>query len=251
MKLIHVLLLLALVVGGFFAWKKLPGFRTKVEDTVEEYGGWTEEARKSDPVGFLTYAEEKLERDIEAFQESRTKLSEAQKRGEEESERHAGLVAAASELAAAFRERFRDAEASNAWPIQFNGASYTREQFVEQVDSILAEKASSERVIEIYDEVAETALERDKELRARIQSTKATLQQLAAQKELVRVEKLTAEADELMVKVNELIGGNDTTLTEGEPVRSLEDLLSAAKNEPVETGSSDDVLDFLNADSPN
>ena len=49
MKLIHVLVAIVLVLVGWFAWRNLPGVRTRVENTVEEYGGWTQEARESDP----------------------------------------------------------------------------------------------------------------------------------------------------------------------------------------------------------
>ena len=244
MKLIHIVGLLLLILLGWFAWTRLPGVRTKVSNTVEEVGGWTKEARETDPVGFITFAEEKLAKDIEEFELSRKNLAASKTKGEAERKRHEGLVSAAGELAAQYKLRFQEAEASGAWPIQFKGATYDREQFVEQVDSILAEQATSERVIGIYTEVIQTADDRDKDLKSRIQSTKATLVELKAKKELVRVEKREAEADQLLAQVDELLGGNAATLGNAdEPVRSIEDLLTTPVDSPPSTDS--DALEFL------
>ncbi len=249
MKLIHILIALVLLIGGWFAWKRLPGVRSSVENTVEEYGGWTREARESDPVGFLTFAEERFRDDLLKFADSRQELAYAGERAEAEVARHTDLIAAAEELSSQFKAQFKLAESSGAWPTEFKGASYDRAKFLEQVETILSEQRSSQTVLATYREVVATAEERDAELRDRIASTKATLQQLAAQKELVRVDKLTAEADDLLVKIDELLGGNQSAISEDNgPVRSLDDLLSASDKPDSSANVQADALEFLNAD---
>lgn len=248
MKLTHLLLALALLIGGWFAWKRLPGIRTQVETTVEEYGGWTSAAREADPVGFLTFAQERFREDLVQFAASRTDLMAAGERAQEEVERHTALIAAADDLAGQFRAHFKGVEASDSWPTQFRGGDYDRESFVEQVEAILAEKRNSQQVLTTYEEVVVTAADREADLRDRITSTRATLQQLAAQKELVRVDKMTAEADDLLNEIEELLGGNKAIIEEDAgPVRSLEELLSASSSEPIESDADQDALNFLQA----
>jgi phage shock protein A len=246
MKAIPFLILLAVLLLGWFAWSKLPGLRTSVTSTVDEYGGWTEEARREDPVGFLTYAQEKLTADIEAFRESRETLAAAKGNAEVEKARNEGLLAAAAELAIQFRDAFQSAEAEEGWPVELGGARYDREQLVAQVDSILAESDSYEKVVGIYAEVIESATDQRAQLRGRIQSAEATLVELEARRELVRIDKLTAETDELLAQVDALLEGNQEILVDlDEPVRSVESLLAASPGKEREDGEGPDALEFL------
>jgi len=240
----YVLIAIGVVVVGWLAWTKLPGLRTKVSGKVDEYGGWTEEARRDDPVGFLTYAEEKLAKDIEAFRQSRETLAAAKANAEAERARNEGLLDAADELAGGFREAYRAAEAAGTWPVEVQGASYARDALIEQVESILGERASYAKVVDIYANVIVSADEQRKELRDRIQSSEATLVELRAQKELVRVNKLTAEADELLAQVEALIDGNRETLVALDEPRSVEALLAASRDESRPTSASS-ALEFL------
>jgi phage shock protein A len=240
----YVLIAIGVVVLGWLAWSKLPGLRTKVGGKVDEYGGWTEEARREDPVGFLTYAEEKLARDIEAFRRSRETLAATRTNAEAEQASNEGLMAAADELAELFHAAFQTAETAASWPIEVQGASYTRAQLVDQVESILSERATYAKVVGIYGDVIVSADEQRKELRDRIQSSEATLVELRAQRELVRVDKLTAEADELLAQVDALINGNRETLVALDEPRSVEALLAASSEEPGQPTASS-ALEYL------
>ncbi len=225
-KLPRILTLVVLLLLGWFAWSRLPGLRTKVGSTVEEYGGWTAEARAADPVGFLDFAEAKLVRDIETFKESRVSLGETRIHAESEMARNAKLLSAAEALADRFRGAYRGA--NGTWPIDVEGASYSEEQLVEQVETLLIERDTYARVVTIYGDVIVAAEAQQKELRTRIQTTEATLIEIRAQRELVRVQQATAETDELLGQVDELLSGNDAARDAiDDPVRSVEDLLAA------------------------
>ncbi len=243
----YLLITVAVVLLSWLAWTQLPGLRTKVSGTVDEYGGWTEEARRDDPVGFLTYAEQKLGSDIESFRKSREALAATKANAEAELQRNAGLLTVAEELATQFREQFKLAESAGAWPIQVAGASYEREALIEQVTSILVERDTYARVIDTYTDVVTSAEAQRKELRSRIQSSEATLVELRAQKELVRVNKLTADADALLAQVDTLINGNSETLVALDEPRSVEALLAATKAAPQASAPSS-ALDFLGAE---
>lgn len=249
MKLIRTLaIVLAVCVLGYLAWTRLPGVRTKIQKTVDDYGGWTQEARQEDPIGFVEYAEEKLRGDLSAFERSRVDLMDSKRNAEDEKLRNEGLLELANELATQFKGEFKAAESAGSWPVTVRGASYDRDQLVEQVESILSDKQSYTKVIAIYEQVISSASERDLDLKDRIKSTQATLVELKAQKELLRVDKLTAEADELLGQVDELLSGNHAALSGLEtPVRSVEDLLAASKGSGEESRPRGSALDYLNA----
>ncbi|MCB9915331.1 MAG: hypothetical protein H6828_09300 [Planctomycetes bacterium] len=240
----YLLIAVAVLLVGWLAWTRLPGLRTQVSTKLDEVGGWTEEARRADPVGFLTFAEEKLQRDLETFRTSREALAETKTSAEAEGQRNAGLLRVADELAAEFRAAFQAAEASGAWPTSLRGASYTREQLVEQVDSVLRERVTYARVTDIYAEVVASADEQRKKLRDRIQSTEAALVELKAKKELVRVDALTAETDALLGQVEALLTGNQSALGALDEPRSVEELLKASSGAPA-PDERQQALDFL------
>ena len=248
MKNILIVLLL-LAAGGFVVWKFLPGVRTKLASTVDEYGGWTDDARREDPVGFLEFAEEKMTADLASFQKAKQDLASALQRAQEELDKTEGLRSSAERHSLEFRGAFQSAEASAAFPVSVAGAQYDRDEMISQVRLLLVQRDNYADVAASYRKVLASGDERQGDLDKRILDTKAALTKLGAQKELVRIQKLTQETDELMAQVSELLGENTDAL-EGldTPVRTVEELLNTdAKGTPVSSSSDadDEVMAFL------
>ena len=85
------------------------------------------------------------------------------------------------------------------------------------------------------------------ELRSRISDSKMALDKLAAQEAMVKVDRLSTEADALLAQVNELVEGN--TRVAKDPVRSVDELLQAAAEqaEAAKGPEPSAALDFLNS----
>lgn len=243
--LVRIVLAVLVVLLGLWIWSRLPGVRTKVEGTVERYGGWTEEARQADPVGFVEFAEAELAEDVATLKQSRRDLAAARQTAEEEGERQRGLLAVADELAQEFKARFGVAEIGGSYPVSVRGQEYSREELIRQVESLLADRATYERVIGIYAEVVKEASARDAEILERIRTTEATLVELRAGKELLRVTALTEETDKLLAQVDELMGRAPSAAEASSPVRSVEELLAAAESSGAGGGERPDALEFL------
>jgi len=250
MKILKAILILAVLAAIAFAvWKYMPGVRTKVESTVDRYGGWTEEARREDPVGFLEHAEGKMSADLDAFKQAKRDLADARSRAQEELEKTEGLRDAAASHSLDFRGAYRAAASGDAFPVQVAGASYSRDDLVSQVRLLLLQQGNYAEVANSYHAVLDTVDERENDLEKRILGTKAALTNLAAQKELVRIQKLTEETDELMRQVQELLGQNSEVLEElDSPVRTVEELLRSGGGRATPVADSaatdDDVMAF-------
>jgi len=74
----NLIIFVVVVAGAYFAWNNLPGLRDKVTQAANKYGGWTEEARKNDPVGYIEHAIKELDKDVVDFTAASAKLKEAQ-----------------------------------------------------------------------------------------------------------------------------------------------------------------------------
>lgn len=246
MKILRFVLLLVVIVLGLLAiWRFMPGCREKVRGFVHEQGGWTEEARRSDPVGFVEYAEKQLKSDLETLEEARDKLEAAGEDIAAEIEKAREHLEAARELAREYRQAYQAAEEAGTWPAEVQGREYSREDLVEQVRLILLQRKSYEQTIEDLENAAESAKEKRREVVTRITGTRSALASLPAKKEIARVNKLTGRTEELLEQVNELIGENREILSPS-PVRTVEELMAREK-ESTEEGEPVDVKAFLEA----
>ena len=223
--LLRGVMIVAAIAVAFWAWKRLPGVRTKVETAVEEYGGWTPEAREADPVGFIEYAQERLASDLENFEDGIESLEEVRAKSEERLRENRELAAAAESLAGSFREAYRWAE-TDGYPVQVSGQEYDREQLLDQVRLLLAQLESYQSIVVDYEGVLVAVKERHADLSVRVPNTRAMLETLEAKKELALLREQTAATDKLLVELDEVLGRNRETLEALDtPVRTVEELI--------------------------
>lgn len=240
-RIIIVVLIAAII--AVFALSFLPGLRHRALDAYKKYGGWTPEARRADPVGFLEYAEKKLEGDLAALEDSRRTLGAASSKLAAERGKTEGLLSTADTLAGKFRTAYRAAKAGGAWPVEVSGANYSEHQLVDQVKLILSQKANYQKIIGELDAAAKAVKAKGEQLVTQVNTTKATLAILPAKKEIARVNKLTADIGELLGQVDDLLGANEKAL-EASPVRTVEELTAAKPTKPA-TGIDAEVKAFL------
>ena len=243
-----VILALAVVVLAIVVWRLMPGVRQRARSAYDEYGGWTEEARKEDPVGFIEYAEGKLSGDLASFIESRQRLADAKVRIEAGLADNTLLLAAAEKLGGDFRQAYRQAAAAGAYPVELAGKAYTREEVIEQVRLILMQKGNYEEIIAGYEKATGDVKKKEQQLAVQINSTKAALATLPAKKEIARINELTASTEDLLRKVGAVLEENETLLAEA-PVRTVEELIRAGETGGGGSAEDDvDVAAFLEAD---
>lgn len=236
MKLARLLVVAVLVlVGVALVWRFLPGCRHRIGETASKLGGWTEEARKADPVGFIEHAEKQLTAHLGQMQNIRRNMAEARERIQAEKERIASLQSAATDLAAKFKASFGQARGDADYPVEVAGARYSREQLVEQVRLVLLQQRNYGEIQGDLAKAAVMAREREGQLVIQQNNTQAALATLASKKEIARIGQLTGTAEKLLAQVDELIGENERVLT-GSPVRTVEDLAASAAA-PADTSS--------------
>lgn len=221
------LIIFLLIVAAFVAYTRMPGLKAKAEDLVNKYGGWTEEAIQKDPASFIEHAQTKLRANMNQFEESRKALAASKKTAEERLSKFGTELENADALAVEFRTAYQAAKPAGAFPIQLINKDYSEAQVVEQVQTLLTQKKNAQARIEDYQNILASVETKRGELTDRISMTSAKLDELDAQKEMVRLDKLTAEADALLEQVNELVIENGRALDpeSADPVRSVADLM--------------------------
>jgi len=244
--------LVIFIIVAALAREYMPGLSSKVKETAAKYTGWNEDARKSDPVGYIDYAQKELAANLAKFKEAQTKLATAKAQAGTKHKDYQTKHLAAVQLSEDAKEKFQAAEASadgNGYPVKLLGKDYSRDQLVDQVKGILAER---DLYSSMQDQFAEVIASLDQEagkLAERIKTTEFHMTKLQAQREIVEIKQMTSEVDGVLAKVDEILGENHQAIEViDQPVRSVDELLKEAEtaSKPSATdAASADALEFL------
>jgi len=245
------LVFVAVIVAAVVLYQKYPGLRTAVDGAVTKYGGWNAEAIEKDPAGFIKHAQSELTASIASFEKSRTDLGTQKRAVEEKLKALETKVVNADNFARALKDQYQSAKASGSFPITVVNKPYTEDQVIKQVEELLAEKSRSQKLIDQYTGILATADTRRSQLTERISQSTFKLDELEVQATQVSIDKLSAEADQLLAQVNTVLVENGK-LAQGEtgdPVRSYAQLMAEFEKTAAAAPTSapkSDALAFLN-----
>jgi len=244
MKVKSIIVIVVVLIAGIAVWKFSPGLRTRARAAAGKVGQWSEEDRQADPVGFIDYAEGRLEKHLAALKNGRINIKNGLVRIETEITKSQELFDKATELAAMFRETFQKAEKETAFPVSVAGSSYSRQELIEQVRLVLLQRTNYTKAMEGLASAAKAARTADVSLLRQVTDTQAALASLPAKREIVRANQLAGNVQELLSQIDALIDRNDTVL-EDAPVRTVEELMAGAAAAVVEPKVDVDVMAFL------
>jgi phage shock protein A len=237
-----------LIGGAVAAWNFSPALRGKARSAFDKYGAWTEEARAEDPEGYMKYAIDKLKSDLGKFKQAQVSLKATRKSTEDKLAKNSDLHTAAVEMTEAFKLEYKAAEAGGGYPVNVLASSYDRPQLINQVKLALAQRDNYSGAIGAFSSALAQIDETSTQLAGRVISVQTSISKLETQLEIFTIENLTQQTEDLLATVNDLLGQNDKIL-EDDPVRTVEDLLEAAKAEEAASeeaeAAPDDVMSFL------
>lgn len=228
-----------------------PGIWVQIDRKVTEFAGWTEEARRADPAGFVDHATRGLREDLDVMRRtSRELVAEIAQVSKNVREQEA-LRDQANGLANEYRELYQTACTNGNAPIVIRNAAYTTEDVKVQVRMILAEAAGYEEALDALKTVQEQAESELEKLTVRINSTETKLVALAAQREILLARALSDEGEQLLAQIADLMDGNKQVIVQN-PVRNVRELLAVSMDasRPEDSNGMSDVEAFLAA-SPN
>ncbi len=226
MRLGLAAVVLAACVSGV-AYRNAPGFRDAVDREIARWGEWTDEARGRDPVGFVGHAKGQLQRDVGQMAQTRGDLVAVLDKLDGKIREQQALLAYAEQFADEFRTAAQDA----AYPVTVRGAAYTEDALVRQVSLLLAEAEGYKAGIDRLEAIRQQARAKYEELTVRLNRTESQLAALPAQRELLRVRKLSEDGEQLVAQVDELMQGNRRAIV-ADAVRSVQELLAGGPAQP-------------------
>ena len=241
-------LTVVLGVTSGLAWANFPALRTKAAAVWNSQTGWSETDREADPAGFITYAEGKMQNDLDAMRETRRDLAaeigDLCKLAREQS----ALASQAQALAEQFRVEYQEALANDSFPVAISNQAYTQSQAKSQVSLLLAEAEGYTESLAEIEKVQAEAEQKMEELAVRISKTESQMAALATKRELLRVRQLTTEGETLLAQVDEVMIDNTLVIADN-PVRTVRELAEAERSKPAGRATESRVEQFL-AEAP-
>ena len=237
-----VVVLLALGAAAYFF---LPGLRARVDAKFGEVAGWNDEARRSDPVGFIDFSIKKLGDNIDKFEQVRRDLSVQRRKVEELQKGNDTKLAFANKQLDEFKAAYKNAGGATgkSWPVTVAGRPYSEAELKQQVNLLLTQRTAYEEVAKISGEASSRTTKSENDVVGRITESKAKLDVLKTQRELVKAAKLTADTEKLMDEVHEILVENEAIAAQS-PVRTVDELIKDAERESPAANANVDA--FLN-----
>lgn len=222
-KLIGLVLVLG-VAAYFF----VPGFRAKVDQQYDKVGGWTEDARRNDPVGYIEFSIGKLQENVTKFEEMRTSLVGAKAKLEQQKNENAGKIVFSEKMLGELKAKFLEVKSGKSkWPVEVAGKAYTEADLKQQVNLFLSQKEGFTALATQLDKALVTAESKGNEILTRISDSKGKLSMLSTQKEIVKLNKLTGDTEKLLATVQDVLVQNEA-MVQGTAVRTVEELMKEA-----------------------
>ena len=175
-----ILGLVILGPAGVAAMVYSPALRTTLHKSWADHLGWNKGAQDADPGGFANHAQEQLQKELAAMQQTRHELAAEVDRLDREIQHQTGLAHSAAKFAEQFRAALRDGGQRDAFPIELRGAAYTHAQAEAQIRLLLAEAESCREAAEKLDEVRTTTQAQVEGLVVRIGQTDAQFAGISA-----------------------------------------------------------------------
>jgi hypothetical protein len=231
----------AVVAIGAVAYFVFPGIRAKIDSTYEKHAGWTPEARKKDPVGFIDYSVSKLETNIAKFESLRTDVRTGKSKLEKEKAENESKLKFNTNLLAEMKTAFKTASESGKWPVEIAGRKYDEKDLRRQVEVFLGENETFASVSRQLDQACKDIEAKEDEVNNRITESKSKLSMLKTQREIVKANALTADSEKLLAEVNDVLIQNEAASTPV-VVRTTDEMRREAAKSAPSTPKADDFL---------
>lgn len=230
----------ALAAGGLALWAVMetdlaPGLRAKVNEQYREHVGWTAEARRNDPVGFLEHSHERLEDDAAQMEGILSDLSANQARVEKEIDQVQAKRQGLDALLQEGRELLNAAKRNDRWPVAFAGAEYDRDQLRDQLRILFRRAQGLKRQARSLGESEQKLTELIANLHEKQAEVRDVLSQVETSVVIARAQTVTADvmdtvgtAANVMTEVGGLL---QRYRDKGNTVRSAEELIDRARTQ--------------------
>ncbi len=218
-------ILLALVVIGGVAWYFTSDvFRTKVDSTARELTYWTPDNIAKDPVNYLNFVEKKTKDALTDLKAN--KISIAQSRGKLQEMQNVSnrKITNGGKALDELKPAYTQAEATNAFPVQWNGRAFNREEIRAQIVSFHRQIERENGLLTKVTNGLKQLDVQDAKVREAEASAQEQLAEVSTNRELLKVQALTDDLQARLVSMRGALQATVATVSESSSIVTLDQL---------------------------
>lgn len=228
-----------------------PGLWTSGQQAIAEHTGWTEEAKKADPVGFLKYSKKSLQEQLNKIGDIIKDLEIQHSRLGRESKKTASEQGKYEEVLNRGRELYNHAKADpdSGYPVDFMGAKYNKQEFLAQLKIIKDRNDASKKQLGLMKKSLETISKSLTGMYAKRARIQGALEEIDTNIVIAQANKTSSELQNTISDISAVNEEMNIYLGQYEsgvmPIRGAEELID--RNQQNETDT--DLINFLEGES--
>ena len=214
---------LVVVVGGIIFYLSDP-FSTRVKAGYKQFTEWTPENIAKDPVNYLNFCELKTTEAIGQLKADRISVAQNRAKLDDMKQTAANKVRVGGQKLVEFKDAYLKAAAGKSFPVTIDGQQRTEEWFKTSMPSLMAQVKTQKTIL---DKVEAGLRKLDAQV-AKIEKAQGDAQtqlaEITANRELLKVQKLTDDLKDRLVSIKGAVQGVMDTATASDSGVSLDAL---------------------------
>lgn len=236
-----------IAIALFLIKSYAPGLWTSGKQTIAAHTGWTEEAKKADPVGFLKYSKENLKKQLNKIGGIIKDLEIQHSRLNRESKKVVSEQAKYQEVLNRARDIYQKAEKDpkGGYPVEFLGAKYSKEEFLTQIRIIKDRNDAAKNQIAAMKKSVESISKSLTEMYAKRAKIQGAIEEIdtniviaQANKTSQALQSTISDISDINEEMNIYLGQYESG---GMPIRGAEDLIKQSNDSETDS----DLIEFL------
>ncbi len=229
------------VVIGLVAYFASDVFSTKVDSKVDQMTKWTPENIAKDPVNYLNFCEKKINEAVTSLKADRISVAQNKAKLSDMKDTAGAKVRTGDKVLTELKALYEQAEKDNAWPVTYNNEKRDKDWIRAYIMKI-SKETETQRIIFTKVDGGLTKLDAQVTKIEKAQADASTqLADIAANRELLKVAKLTDDLKDRLVTMNGAVQGVIDVASDKSSMPSLADL-TASSTPAADTAEFDKVM---------
>lgn len=214
---------LVLVIAGIVYWVSDP-MRARMQEGIDQMTKWTPENIAKEPVLYLNFCEEQANKAIQSLKADRISVEQNKAKLQEMKDTASAQVKKGEQVLADLKGLYEKAETDKTWPVTWQNQSRDKDTMKAYIMRIYKETQTQRMILDKVDSGLKKLEAQVVKIEKASGDAKAQLADIAANRELLKVQKLTDDLKDRLVNMKGAIQGVVDVAAEGGGLPSLADL---------------------------
>ncbi len=216
------------VIIGLVAYFGSDVFRTKVDSNIDQMTRWTPENIAKDPVNYLNFCEKKINDAIVQLKADRISVAQNKAKLSDMHESAAAKVRTGEKVLAEVKALYEQAEKDNAWPVTYNNEKRDKDWIKSFLVKIFKETETQRMILSKVDGGLKKLDAQVAKIEKAQGDATTQLADIAANRELLKVQKLTDDLKTRLVSMTGAVQGVIDVASDKGGMPSLDELTSSS-----------------------